>query len=518
MRKKRKLLGLTAVTVLAISMMLSGCSGNGNKNEAGNTGNAKNGSNVEATGENTAEPKLEPVDLNWYIEADEQKDVGAVEEELNKYLADKINAKIHLKLISYANYKTKIDLNFASGEEMDIVSVTGWSTPYQTYVAKGTFLDITELLPKHAPKLKELLSDKLYDAALMNGKLYAVPVVKELGASFDATVRKDIVEQTGFDLASAKKPADFAPYLEAAKKLNPQAGTIGFNPARFAGTGYYPILGDNGALWISFDDPTGKVVNIFETPEYMESAKVVRDWWNKGYIFKDAPIAGFDNNAALVAGKSVLNFGYGKPYAEMQTKSGAQNKFDFVNQPLISPHFDTNDAITVMQAISSTSKNPERALMFLELLNTDPVVSNLVNFGIEGEHYVKQADGTIDYPEGQTGQTTGYDLQRTWLVGNNFINLVRKGTPADIWDKYKEFNDQAKPTATVGFVFNSEPVKTEVAAMSNIDIKYTGAMVAGSLDPETTIPKIIKEYKAAGIDKVLAEAQKQIDAFLASKK
>ena len=39
----------------------------------------------------------------------------------------------------------------------------------------------------------------------------------------------------------------------------------------------------------------------------------------------------------------------------------------------------------------------------------------------------------------------------------------------------------------------------------------------GAIDPEENIPKYIDELKAAGIDEIIAEKQKQLDAFLAAK-
>ena len=42
-----------------------------------------------------------------------------------------------------------------------------------------------------------------------------------------------------------------------------------------------------------------------------------------------------------------------------------------------------------MQAISANSKYPEKAMEFLNLLNTDPTLRNMVDSGIEGVHYKK---------------------------------------------------------------------------------------------------------------------------------
>ncbi len=49
---------------------------------------------------------------------------------------------------------------------------------------------------------------------------------------------------------------------------------------------------------------------------------------------------------------------------------------------------------------------PEAAAKFLDLLYTNEDVINLVNFGVEGEHYVVAENGQLDYPEGMSRQTT----------------------------------------------------------------------------------------------------------------
>jgi putative aldouronate transport system substrate-binding protein len=36
---------------------------------------------------------------------------------------------------------------------------------------------------------------------------------------------------------------------------------------------------------------------------------------------------------------------------------------------------------------------------------------------------------------------------------------------------------------------------------------------AGQLDPEENLPKFLEKQKAAGSDKIIAEAQKQLDAW-----
>jgi len=40
--------------------------------------------------------------------------------------------------------------------------------------------------------------------------------------------------------------------------------------------------------------------------------------------------------------------------------------------------------------------------------------------------------------------------------------------------------------------------------------------MTGTVDPDEYLPKAIEKFKAAGLDKIIAEAQSQIDAWKAS--
>ena len=50
--------------------------------------------------------------------------------------------------------------------------------------------------------------------------------------------------------------------------------------------------------------------------------------------------------------------------------------------------------------------------------------------------------------------------------------------------------------------------------MCNVCSKYQIGLESGALDPATELPVFIEELKKAGIEKVIAEKQSQVDAFL----
>ena len=59
-------------------------------------------------------------------------------------------------------------------------------------------------------------------------------------------------------------------------------------------------------------------------------------------------------------------------------------------------------------AINKNAANPERLLMLLELLKTDEEAYDMFMYGVEGETYVKDETGALQYPEGQDAATSTY--------------------------------------------------------------------------------------------------------------
>jgi putative aldouronate transport system substrate-binding protein len=66
-------------------------------------------------------------------------------------------------------------------------------------------------------------------------------------------------------------------------------------------------------------------------------------------------------------------------------------------------------------------------------------------------------------------------------------------------------------------VFNNENVLNEITACNNVIDKYENGLITGCLNPETAIPKMNEELKAAGIDTILTEKQTQLNVWLAGK-
>lgn len=78
-----------------------------------------------------------------------------VEEAINEYLSDKINASIELDPIDWAAYLERTNLMMATGEELDLVFTASWYEYYGN-VEKKAYLPLNELIDIYAPKTKRL--------------------------------------------------------------------------------------------------------------------------------------------------------------------------------------------------------------------------------------------------------------------------------------------------------------------------------------------------------------------------
>lgn len=521
--KKRSLKAYTvALTgVLSVSLLLSGCGNNGNNGAASPTATPKatneGATNEGKTNEGTTSEatELKNVDLTWYFGGNPQADVASVEQAINEYLKDTLNVNIHLKAIDFGSIAQKMQLVNAASEEYDLAFTSNWANDYYQNVNKGAFLPLGDLLAQYAPDIMGILPQGGWEAAKVNGEIYAVPNYQIWARTDVIYPMKETAEKYGLDVDNITGWKDLTPFLEKVKASEPnlvamensKVGVFGNNILHY---GFDEFAGRNVPGVVKFDDENLQVLNQFESPEYKEFVTMTRDWNGKGFFRKDAATlidTTPDRKAAKVA---VINGGTVKPggEAEMAAVTGKEMLQLGVSQPVLS----TSGIIATMTGISKTSKNPERAMMFLNMLYKDKTLYNLVAHGIEGKHYKKIDDQTVE-----AIKDAGYDPNTDWLFGNQFNGYYRAGQNPGIWEETIELNNNAVQSVLLGFSFDPTPVKTEIAQIATVTAQYVPLLETGSVDPEKVLPEFIDKLKKAGSDKILQEEQKQIDAWKASK-
>ncbi len=502
MVKKNKLLLLMLLCILVVSTILAGCKSNEQTNSEAETGG------------NNGSEKGEPYEIVMaYMELGNTTDLPLVQEEINKIAIEKINAKVKLLPINWGAWAQQTNLMMTGNEKLDLI-VSSQYFGYSTQAAKGQLLPLNELIEKHGQGIKEAIPQEVLGAAEINGEVYGVPSVRDWAADYGFIMRKDLVDKYNINLAQLKSYEDLESVFSLIKENEPSMVPIanttqGVVYSNLTG-GKYDVLGDALGV-IAFDDPDN-VINMFEHPDYVEAVNMARKWYQAGYISKDAATSQESSPNIVKAGKGFGYLTHMKPGYETQEK--LLTGHEMVAVRFTEPYSYTDAGTGFNLSIPRNSQNPEKAMEFLNLLYTDSDIMNLLANGIEGKHYVVKEEGVITLPEGVT--ESGY-LFGQWMIGNNALTYPWEGNEPDYWETMKEFNNSAILSPAFGFTFNPDPIKTELAALTNVVSQYRTGLETGTLDPAKSLPEFNEKLKAAGLDKVIAEKQRQYDEWRASK-
>ncbi|MEW4225719.1 ABC transporter substrate-binding protein [Rossellomorea marisflavi] len=478
-----KKIGILSLVLLLLTGVLAACSGSGSEKSSGDSTD-------------------EEVKLTWYMIGTPQKDTKAVMKEVNKYTKEKINATIDMKMLDWGEYNDRMQVITTSGENYDIAFTSSWANNYALNARKGAFLGLNDLMDKHGKDMKKLIDPAFLEGAQIDGELYAIPANKEVGQQAVLSFNNELVKKHNLDISNVNSIADLEPLLKVIKEKEKNVTPIATFDA------YLPfdsILQEELPFAFRLDGNTDEVVNKYEEDITMETLKTMHEYYKKGYIQKDAATS--TDSWPLETPNWFVRKEIYQPYAEDVWSRSAG--YEIVTRELHEPYIFNNSVTGSMQAISATSKNPERAMMFLNLLNSDEYLRNLLDKGIKGTHYEENEDGTIkDLP----ARVENYNMP-SFAIGNQLILKLYEDDPKDKWEKFEEFNKNSTPSPALGFYFDSNPVRTEIAAISNVTSEFSPALLKGAVDPEEYLPAFNKKLKEAGMEKVLDEIQKQYDEW-----
>lgn len=449
----------------------------------------------------------------------EPKDLLAIQEAVNTITRAKIQAAVKLIPISYGAWSQQTMLMFAGQQKIDLV-VTGLGD-YSQQVAKEQLLELDAYLAQQGQgitKALDGLDPAFLNATRINGHIYGVPTIRDLASDYGILMRKDLVDKYKIDTAAIRSLNDLDLVFQMIKDNEPGIiPTVKYRNSiidMYLG-GYFDSLGDSYGVLPGYDNDL-KIVNMFETSEYAELLHTVRSWYLAGYIDKDAAISTESQYNLVRTGKAFSFISHMKPGIENQESRIMGTEMVAVHlRPAV---ITTYNITSIMWSIASKSERPDKAMQLLNLLYTDKELINLLDYGIEGTHYMKLPDNTIDFPEGVSASNSGYNMQLGWLFGNQFLSYIWNGDDPALWDKLASFNKHAMKSKALGFTFNTEAVKAEIAAVTNVSNQYRVALETGTIDPEKRLPDFIDALKTAGIDIIIAEKQRQLDAWAAMSK
>lgn len=487
----------------------------GNSAEESSTVGSSTGKNEEAS-----DPSGWPTVSFPVVPTVEVTDEAIIEEVLNDYLVSiDAGVKADMVVMDFGNLNTVMTLMLSSNEEpIDIFSYMFWSN-LSGVVSNDQVIPLDDYMEQY-PEIKEIIGEENMKLGKINGTQYAIPTVGSYGTAYYYVLRKDIADAIGVSDRDGKTITidELSDILGKAKKAYPD---LIYMPIMedFMTIYGYDNLGDAdvmGALENNGVDST-KVINFYDTDDFEQLCHMARDFEEAGFLLND-PLNQSRDKSYLktgVAGGSISN---GYDIASVKDDMATSYNFDAVVFQVSDLAMTCGSASGAGYCISSVSQNPDAAMKMLSLMYTDENVMRFIAQGIEGTHYVVDENGCSWFPEGKSATEIGWGTGAQWYFPNQTLTIPFGTNNVNVYKEMLGANDKAIRSAAVGFIFDSTPVYDYYVAVDTVIQQYRPALLYGQVDVEEYLVQFREELKAAGIEEVIAEKQKQLDAFLAESK
>ena len=501
--------------LLTAALLLTACSVQQEALPSENTADTEAKGSVTASGNADSSvkqedlPEEERILLKYpLISSSTDADLTQVQLLFNEYLEEKLpGTEIQFVNADFENLEDFYLLQKAGREQTDFISMLPVSEMLSDMVREEMLLPMEELLESDGQGILES-AGSLLEVGRLNGHQYMIPQLKDAytmgtGLEFNAA----LVRKYDFDITKIRTIEDLEPMLEVIREKEPDVipltsyQSIGFTTL----LGGFDSLGDTlGVLDLSESNEL-TVVDWYETDRFAELAGLMHDWYRKGYIDKDAVVAQTAGNMLVHSGGAFCTISTYMPTQDQGTDPDNPTgivEVQLSDQPqLLNSYYAGLEGV----GISSSCQYPEEAMQFLNLLFTDAYLTNLLEYGVEGENYTLTEEGLAD-------------------TGGNYFLLY--GQPLDQRLRYistengKEYTDKCRAylekdveSPALGFVYDDSSVTEETALCRAAVDQYFRVIDCGCVDPETEIPKFVSALKEAGIDRILEEKQRQLDLW-----
>lgn len=507
-REMKKRFFSMALACLMAASLFAGCSQNSTSSTDDST-DSKEPTSAE-----------EEVTLIWYYPDDNTSHTKIVWEELNSYLKEKINTTIDYHPIEWGTYADKTNTVISSGQAADIIFC---NATYFNEVARGAAQPIEEYLPVQGKEMYETLPEYIWESATVNGHIYGVPTYKDNAAVPGIAINKTVVEDWGVEIPESYETAyDLEEFFyELQEKRN----------AKYPELADYPVVKGNGFFTASENFGTqaaganikgiesfaGKgtgeqIFNPWATEERLKELQTMRKWVEDGIYPTDA--LNYDTNHANIYNGSI------PAMFTLGLTSCAPNMWGDDYETIIVPstftYLTTDYVMFGSNIVSAKSENPDRAVAFLNLVNTDNYVANTLRFGVEGEYYKVTEDNRLDFTGtlNEDRSSPAYYKWYGWQFGNIFAMSLPVTENDSLWDELQDVNLNAYQSENLGFVFDPSSVTNEITTTTAIVNEYYYNLINGVLpDPEASLNEMNERLEASGNNKIIEEMQKQLNEW-----
>ena len=463
--------------------------------------------------------RSQTVEVIMYYTGDLKPRAQELYDNVSNLIKSKINTTLKINLLATGEYRVRYPLLFASGEAFDLAYAATWLN-FADLARRGSFMALEELAPKYAPILYGRQTASAIKQASIDGHLYGLPSLWSTYSAYGPIYRTDVVRGSNWN-GRMENLADLEAYLAAVKATTPtiepymvSSSGSEMDDVFLYTNGIFPIKGStNDFLFIDPKDPNPKLFTYYEYSKTPEFLSMMERWNNLGYFSKsglsDTDGEKVRNGSAAMRAHNIDTFeGWSRERPDWGFKWA-----NFVSD--VSNMSWTQDTCVV----ASSSRNPDRALDLYELIMSDEQVYRAFVYGIEGTTYrIHNVAGQNQVEYISPAVPELYDQSRMWCARTPEFFLPVFGSPPECAPLMQGF--QAGIREGVGaqkyrsFVPDFSSVEAENAACINAHMQYWWPLELAYVDVRTGLAEYERQMKAAGIDRVRAALQTQLDAYI----
>ena len=420
--------------------------------------------------------------------------------------------KVEIQCIGWGDWTNVRSVTVQTGDDWDLIFTDAGS--YYSDIDLGALADLTPYMDQ-VPGLPDLIPQAYLDACVVDGKLYAIPAYKDSSMTDFFVWNKDSVEAHFPGYADAHTLAEA---YEGQKAINAETGEIwGVSGSIGAIDAHSHDSASLGRCGIGINVKTGtEFVAMYEDEALLSQYRILHQMFQEGLINSDAA-----TRTGEYDGPTVVGIAQGWPSAGVTTWGPSRGE-EVVCVQYEDTLVSNGTIMGSMTGINANSDHILEALKFIELVNTDSYVRDMLGYGEEGvnwEYTEAYGEKRVHKIEGAPSWTFAAYTQGTF-----FNWTLTDDVETNYWvEEVQKQNENAIPSPALGFVVdttvevNGKTVADHINGFCATVTEYFNLFASGAADPDATVAEMMTVLRAADFDAVLAEINRQYSEFLASK-
>ena len=436
---------------------------------------------------------------------------------LNGAFAEKVknelNMKVNFRFLSWADYWDQKKLMLAANDPIDLY----WDglPDLSSMVNNKEAQPLDELIAKCWPEsMKEILPDSQLAGGKINGVQYGIPsaYAPSSGMFQFVCLRQDLLEQVG--MTEVKTADDLREFALRVQEQLPQfkgPADIIFKPLtrNFAEEQYTWVASQD---LVVFGEESKTAYSYAHTQAFQDVAKFNREMFLDSLYGDEVAIKYNERDSRMQTGLYLWVEGSLGKENEIIGSVKVADPDAVLKNYLLAPEKPRyiNATGGEVLCIPYSAKNPEGALKFLAWLWGSQENYLFCLYGEEGKDWKLDENGRL-VTLSETARGDGYFYE--WMFRNANYQVFSEGVSDEYIEMYRHWDDEAIPSAMLGFAFDNtgfEAIETAcIEAYKKLD-----PILYGYVDFDTEYPKAIAELEAAGINEYVAEVNRQLQEFM----